>query len=268
MRPREISQANDARLRNTRAKIASIPAVPFFFACLVMLLAAAALAWLLIGSDDQSTRKNLERLGLVFKMHGNDLVDGRFPMISRNSRIWALNVGNIYPKYLRDVSVLVARGHPDAEAIQESLRAVLEGPNPDYQTASGLMALSFAYLGYAVVDEPHFQTVYRAKRAGLLPAPGGNNVILPDGEGTIVPLWDEPGCRFGGPLPSDLNRPQPGSQSARPILVEIWQWRLQRNSTAFSGAHVLFMDGHVAWVPLGTFPVVPSVMDGLTGVTP
>ena len=50
------------------------------------------------------------------------------------------------------------------------------------------------------------------------------------------------------------------------VLVETWRWRLKRESSAFEGAYVLFMDGHVEWMPLGTFPVVPSVMEGLCGM--
>lgn len=214
-----------------------------------------------------STRNNLKQLGLVFKMYANESEGEYWPRLAQNDGIWAPDMAQIFPQYLTDPGVIVAREHPDHDAIVACLNTVLAGPNPDFVTAAGLVALSFSYPGYAFVDQSGFEVLVQARRLGFLHGDSVNSMTLPGG-GKVVPLWEDPGCRFAGPLPSDIDRPQPGSQSSRPVLIETWQWRMERDRKEFAGAHVLYMDGHVDFVPLGTFPVVPEVMDVLSRLAP
>lgn len=70
-------------------------------------------------------------------------------------------------------------------------------------------------------------------------------------------------------LITDINGPAaPKIADSLPVLVEIWRWKSLPASEAFPGALVLYLDGSVKLVPLGTFPVVPSVMDALCGTKP
>lgn len=115
-------------------------------------------------SYNLSTSNSLRQWGMVFKMYANDSAAHRWPMLASNKRIWAPDLSALYPVYLTNPDLLVANEHPDAEHLRASLRAVLDGPNPDYDTASGLMALSFAYLGHAVKDEAGFQALVEARK--------------------------------------------------------------------------------------------------------
>lgn len=76
-----------------------------------------------------------------------------------------------------------------------------------------------------------------------------------------------PGCTEPRPDYETAAGPNPpGTQSARPAPVETWGWNNKSSPREFNGAHVLYMDGHVEFVKLGTFPVVPEVMDVLSGI--
>jgi prepilin-type processing-associated H-X9-DG protein len=212
-----------------------------------------------------TTQNAMKQVGLVFKLYASESAGNCWPTLAHNERIWAPDLSVIYPEYLTDPSVLVAREHPDADDINASLRAVLDGPNPDCETAEGLMALSFAYLGHATNTEVGLQALLEARKAGLVDGsdeprsiPGRTEMLLPLRGGIE---------RF---LITDINGPFPTSRfrSSVPVLIETWQWKTKLPDDEFKGCNVLYFDGHVDWVPLGTFPVVPSVMDGLCGFVP
>ncbi len=211
-----------------------------------------------------TTRKQMEHIGLALKMYGNDSPGNRWPPLSANDRVWAMELSRIYPDFLKDPGTLVAPSHPEATAIRNAVRAVLEGPSPDYDPAEGLMALSFAYPGHVVLDESDYKSVVDARALGLL---GGetNTVKLPGGE-LVFRVREVVNSCFRASAIEDHDPIPPGAQCMTPILIEVWKWRLERGAGTFDGAHVLYMDGHVAWVTVGTFPVVPSVMDGLCGM--
>jgi prepilin-type processing-associated H-X9-DG protein len=234
----------------------------FLLACL---LAAALRPILALNAERPSAEKNMKAIGLAFRMYANGSEEGRWPGLATNARIWAPDLARIVPDFLQDPALLVAWEHPDAGHLRKSLRVLLAAPNPDYDTAAGLMALSFSYLGSAVLDESEFKLLLDARTRGLLETMG-REATTKEERRRYLPLRD------GGerdPVPSlHCSIGDSPAQSSIPVLVETWRWKLKRESSAFEGAHVLFMDGHVEWLPLGTFPVVPSVLDGLCGIVP
>lgn len=232
---------------------------------ILVLFLRPTLDYLRNASPIPNTPNSMKQLGMVFKMYARESRGNYWPPLGANGRIWAPDLSVLYPEYLTDPSVLVAREHPEAKHIQASLRAVLDGPNPDYDTAEGLMALSFAYIGYAVKDEVGFAELVEARSRDALDV-SGKALSTTDGLTIAFPL--RTGVeRF---FITDINGPgiPPGIAAAIPVLVETWRWKAKDDANVFPGANVLFFDGHVKEVPLGTFPVVPSVMDALCGLSP
>ena len=129
------------------------------------------------------------------------------------------------------------------------------------------MALSFAYLGHAVRDESGFQALIQARKQGLIDGsgetksvPGYSGMILPFREG-IERFFITDVNGVVGPLEEKM-------RAVIPVLIETVGWRHKSSLESYPGADVLYLDGHVERVPLGTFPVVPSVMDALCGMVP
>lgn len=238
--------------------------------CLVGLLALfllPAFARINVDRGRPNTQNHMKVMGLVFKMYANESADNRWPGLADNGRIWAPDLSVLYPEFLQDYSVLVAIEHPDAEHIRESLRAVLEGPNPDYGTAEGLMALSFAYLGHAVRDESGFQALIQARKQGLVDG-SAENKSVPGYSGMILPLREGIERFFITDVNGVVGPLEEKMRAVIPVLIETVGWRYKSSLESYPGADVLYLDGHVDRVPLGTFPVVPSVMDGLCGMVP
>ena len=205
------------------------------------------------------------RMGSLFSVYADTSRGNLWPGLADNERIWAPDLSVLYPKFIQDTSVLVAIEHPDADHIRASLRAVLEGPNPDYETAEGLMALSFAYIGYALNNEADISVLVQAKTGGLIDNP--HEILHLPGSGKWLPPLNTDSMRCFGSNPQHPEFP-PGINPKNPVLVEVWAWKIKGKSDKFDGAHVLYMDGHVEFVPLGTFPVIPWVMDALCGFVP
>ncbi len=238
--------------------------------CLVGLLALIllpAFARINVDRGRPNTQNNMKVMGLVFKMYANESAGNLWPNLAPHDRIWVPDLSVLYPEFLQDPGVLVAVEHPDAEHIRGTLRAVLEGSNPDYETAAGLMALSFAYLGHAVRDESGFQALVEARKLSLVDG-SGENKSVPGYSGMVFPLRKGIERFFITDVNGVVGPLEERMRSVLPVLIEIAGWRNKTSLESYPGADVLYLDGHVDRVPLGTFPVVPTVMDALSGMVP
>lgn len=213
-----------------------------------------------------STANSMRQLAIGLEMRANETKGAFWPGFARKDGIWVPDLAVMYPDYLPPPATLVALEHPEREHIAACLELALQNPGPDFDTAAGLVAMSFAYIGCAVYDEAGFARIVEARKAGLLDGTG-KYIVLPDERGTVVPFRQQVE-RF---MITDINGPGGAVEQVKssiPVLVETWQWRLRESGRTIDGAHVLYLDGHVAQVPFGTFPVVPVVMDALCGVVP
>jgi len=210
-----------------------------------------------------STQHAMKLMGLVFTMYTEDSTGAHWPGLASNQTVWAPELSHVFPEYLIDPAILVSSEHPGRDGILTTMYYVLDESNPDYETAAGLMGLSFAYLGYAVKDEAGFAALVEARNTGLL---DGNreNLSVPGHDAMVFPLRE--GIeRF---FITDINGPAATAamQSFIPVMIEIAGWKHKSSTESFGGTYVLYMDGHVAFVKLGNFPVIPEVMDVLSGL--
>lgn len=237
------------------------------------LVAAAALALLvflpivhsLAGSREAarraSTQGNMKQFGLIFKMYANESRGERWPQLADADGTWAPDMASLFGKFVTDTDFMVSEQHPDRKRLKQALEKAWSSSAPDLKQAEALMGESFAYLGYSVSNEAEFEALRRAKGQHALPSDTEVPVTSP-GE-TLHPL-KEGIERF---LITDINNPAASSeaQSSVPVLIEIATWKYKKSEGNFKGTNVLYMDGHVAFVPLGTFPVLPSILDCLSG---
>jgi len=240
--------------------------VGFCIVCFLALLIVPALAKLREPSKYPATPNSMKLFGLVFKMYANESEGERWPALAPNDAVWAPDISKLYPEYMSDPGIMVSSEHPNSDSLHKTIHHVLKYPNPDHQTAAGLMGLSFAYLGHAVKDEAGFAALVEARNRGLLDG-SGKNFRVRDLDAWIFPLR-EGVERF---LITDINGGLAFVQleairSNIPVMVEIAGWKHKRSEETPRGAHVLYMGGHVEFVKLGTFPVLAEVMDVLSGL--
>jgi len=213
------------------------------------------------------TRMNLQQLGISFAMYTNDSVGKRWPAFSSNDTVWAPALRGVYPEHLNDPGTLVSGEHPDFSEIRTTLYAVADANGNDYVTLEGLMGLSFAYLGWAVKDKDAFDALAKARQSGLLQGEP-DNLRVPGYEQLLVPLRTGIERFFITDINGPPGAPEAAMRATIPVLVEVASWTYKQSEESYPGAYVLYMDGRMRHVELGTFPVLPEVLDVLTGLSP
>ncbi|MCF6287062.1 MAG: hypothetical protein L3K26_18030 [Candidatus Hydrogenedentes bacterium] len=233
---------------------------------IVLLLPVVNLTMAVLGYNHpgprQFTKNTMKQWGLVFKMYAHESNGERWPNLVPVPKMWVPDLSQVYPEYLTDPSLLVSSGHPESEQLIETAWNVLAMGGQDYIAAAKLMSESFAYFGYLVMNESDV-ALLKGERDGRRLKNDGAVVEMAEGE-MLLPMRE--GIeRF---LITDINGADASirAQSPIPVLVEVAGWKHKKSLAVFEGANVLYMDGHVAFVPQGTFPVVPSVMNVLSGL--
>lgn len=214
------------------------------------------------GGSQASTLNRMKQWCLVFAMYSNESEGEKLPPLAALPNRWVPDLETVYPEYLADPTLLVGRKHPEARKLMGLAEAALKEPLLDYDFAAKVMAESFVYINYVTTNEAEVLALVETRRDGALVDAFG---AAPSTEPQFFATRNRPGCTF-------IVRPEhfqytgyPSiSPSLIPTLIEVTGWRRQSNREDFTGSHVLYQDGHVEFVPLGTFPVLPSILDALT----
>jgi len=203
-------------------------------------------------------RSSLEQLGLILKMYANESRGERYPCLS--SRPGCLMFANesvdglrsVYPEYLSDPNILICPSDRDAH--------IIKGPPRKMTMAEMIDDESYFYLGYAVTsddDVKAFAEAYKQRIAeGLaidedLTAPTGTLHILRNGAERFFIVG------IGDPQGSEK------AQAKIPILIE------RPENHGLDGGHVLYMDGHVEFVPYGEsgrWPMTETTIETLNAL--
>lgn len=183
----------------------------------------------------------MKTLGLVSKMFANE-ADGEYwpPLSSEGGRLM-VEPSSVYPEYANDPILYTCTGRVVTEDLPE------------------INDSHFAYLGYMLLNDDDVQQFAIAYNQTIVN--GGDfseNLPFETSYGDEIRRLKEGVERF---LITDINSPALplAPQSQVPIFIE-WP----ENHEGLSGGHVLFMDGHVEWMPYpGEFPMTESTINTL-----
>ena len=180
------------------------------------------------------------------------------PMVSDVPGVWVPDLRLLYPRYVKDPALLVRPSLNDPDLLKAMKDALAASP-PDYARAQALMARSYVYTGYVLLDKSALAAFKSAVESAE----------RPDLESDI-----DTADRMLRRLKRDVeyffveNRSDPqaaaNTRAAIPIMFETME------STVFGsdpdGANVLYLDGHVDYVRFGSqFPVTADVQAVLAG---
>lgn len=211
---------------------------------------------------NHGTMLSMKQLGLSFKMAANESDDGRWPALDLEGEGWTPDLDILSQLVKEHPYIIVSKNHPDFVDLEKEAVRALQLPSPDLERAAAIMSDNYAYLGYTMDDEAEFNAIRQAKEADELPA-ADESLPSSTAISDIHPLR-EGVERF---LITDINNSAGTStaQSTIPVLIEIATWKYKDSVEDFKGTNVLYMDGHVEFVKLGTFPVLPTILDALSG---
>lgn len=224
-------------------------------------VAAAAIALVVLlpwiahqreAARQSSSENNLKQIGMALKMYASESRGSFFPPRAVYDGVWMVDLRYLVPKYIDDASVFVNPRHPDARSLRARLQAVLAREPVDWERATRIAAQSYVYPGWMVKEQealPDFvQRVTQLAKADFgKDIRAGDTAYLRHREGIE---------RF---LITDINNPAASAhaQSEIPVLYE----RVEARGTRPEGINVLYMDGHVEFVPFGAgFPATDATM--------
>ncbi|MBX3178357.1 MAG: hypothetical protein KF886_13435 [Candidatus Hydrogenedentes bacterium] len=187
---------------------------------------------------------NMRHLGLVNTMFANNNQGKFLPPLSNAGGRLMLAPEAVYPEYINDPIVYTCPG-------RES-----DDPLPFFDD------VHYAYLGYLMLTESDVQQ-FAAAYTQVIAADGeftGDLDIATSYGNALLRLREDivEAIPQGPPDPT-----QPGiTQKSIPVLLE-WP----ENHESESGGNVLFLDGHVEWMPYpGEFPMTETVITTLRGL--
>jgi prepilin-type processing-associated H-X9-DG protein len=179
-------------------------------------------------------------------------------MVSDAPGVWVPDLRVLYPRFIKDPALLVRPSLNDPSLLS-AMQAALNASPPDYAKAHELMARSYVYTGYVLLDASALSTFKSAVES----------TNKPDLESDI-----DTADRMLRRLKRDVefffveNRSDPraaaNTRATIPIMFETVE------STVFGrdpdGANVLYLDGHVDYVRFGSqFPVTAGVQEVISG---
>lgn len=200
---------------------------------------------------------NLIRWGSVFHAYALESPGGNWPSLRPDKSVWVPSLSLLVQEVAHDPELLISAAYPDPVEALKGVRKALQLPVITHRLLDEVMGENYGYFGYAVHNLAQFEVLCAARASGELPKDGAD----PDRKlyklrtGVEQLLFDDL------PDPEAVTK----AQSQIPVLIDIAAWCIKDESATYSGTEVLFLDGHVEFVPLGVFPVVPQVLDVMCG---
>jgi prepilin-type processing-associated H-X9-DG protein len=158
---------------------------------------------------------------------------------------WLPDLSTLYPQYLTDISLLISPLEPSRRSRKE-MNAIFASEPIDWVRANGIFSENYAYIGWAVTNSAQLKAaqeerIHVSKTTSAEPM----RLRTSDGENNVYPL------RMGierffithvsGPINTSIAK-----QAEIPVMIDIAG--IRRKPT---GAHVLYMDGHVEFLQFG-----------------
>jgi prepilin-type processing-associated H-X9-DG protein len=227
------------------------------FVCVVGTIAAILLPSLARSRESarrSSCQNNLKQMGLVLKMYANENAGVYPPMVPVNG-VWTLDLRAVYPEYLTDPAVLFCPTSAESSGLPALMDALKRKP-PDWERAQRLVGRQYVYLGWAFRDEQDFEGV-------LTGPPSTPCTDLKVGERTVYWLRDGVEKQL---VEDKANAAETATQRS---LIPVMCDNPACSPHKPGGVNVLYLDGHVEFLRLGSkFPALPSVARQFGGLPP
>lgn len=204
-------------------------------------------------SQGGQCQKNLEQLGIALTKYVNEDHSYHYPPISSEAGRFAFDVQALFPPDLDNPELLDCPAEKERKG-SNSTQASGRKDVPDYR-----------YFGYVLVDEREGMAFLAAYYDHIMnKQPLEQELSIPERAlaGTRGHLW-----RLGEGVERwyiyEINNPAGDLlvKSVVPVLIEM------PGHHGVPGGHVLYMDGHVEWLPYpGPFPMTPAFIEGVKAV--
>ena len=171
----------------------------------------------------------------------------KYPPLAPYPGVWAPDFSLLFPAYLSDLSLIIDPTLESAPALQRELSEVENGGHKDFERMARIFSRSYVYPGFTVQTSDNVDTLIHMR--------GMQNPK--DNRGTFFGVYE---LGEGVERHFIANNTHATSsfeaQSTIPVLFQTVQ-----ASNIERSIHTLYMDGHMAVLPIGSaFPAFPWVL--------
>ncbi len=233
--------------------------VPVFIVAIIAIILLPTISRSLEAARQAAGAENLETIGKALLEYSTQSEGNRLPpMVTDVPGAWVPDLRQLYPRFIKDPSLLVRPSLNDPDLVK-AMKNALEASPPDFATAHLLMARSYVYTGYVLLDEAALAAFKAALES---PEPPNIESDIDTADKMLRRLKKDVEYFF------IANRSDPlaaaNTRAAIPIMFE------RVTASVFGrdpdSANVLYLDGHVDPVRFGSaFPVTPGVQELLSG---
>lgn len=233
--------------------------VPVFIVAIITIILLPTISRSLEASRLAAASQNLQEIGKALLDYSAQSEGNRLPpMVTDVPGAWVPDLRLLYPRFIKDPALLVRPSLNDPALVQ-AMQAALTANPPDYNTAHALLARSYVYTGYVLLDAPAV-VAFKAAMAAQ-PAPDVDSDI--DTADKMLRRLKRDVEYF---FVANRSDPQAAAntRAAIPIMFETVVSNVFGRDP--DGANVLYLDGHVDYVRFGSqFPVTEEMREVLGG---
>ncbi|MBX3179526.1 MAG: hypothetical protein KF886_19390 [Candidatus Hydrogenedentes bacterium] len=227
--------------------------VPIFILAIIAVILVPTISRSIQAARVAAARENLEAIGQALIEYSQSAPGQAFPPMAADvPGAWVPDLRLLFPHYIQDPALLVRPSLNDP-ALVKAMRDALSKSPPDFDTAHRLLARSYVYTGYVLLDESALAAFKSLVEGAPPPELTGD---LETADRVLRRLKRDIEYFFV----TDRSDPQAASRTrARiPIMFETTGARVFGSDP--ESANVLYLDGHVESLPFGSqFPVTVGV---------
>lgn len=242
--------------RKSCLKAAFLVAVVFFLAfCFLVYVGSRMSSG---GQRRVSSANNLKQLGIVFLMYANESEGGLYPRFAEHLP-FAFDIASAVPEYLSQTTVLINPDTAEAEALRVS---------QEKDACAPWITRHYLYLGYAAPRISEFRLLCKSIQSGALPDGDitGEGMTLRRLRSGVETFFENDSQLMEEARARSARYPRTGSDHpADSIIPAMLERPCGRDKDSIN---VLYLDGHVELLSLGTYPNTKEFWQEVAKVDP
>ncbi len=228
--------------------------VPLFILAILVIILFPAINRSREMARRAAASENLRVLGKAFQGYSDASYGNRYPPLTSREDLWVPDLEGLYPTYIKDPALLVSPSLNDPALVASMTEALNQSP-PDWDKAHEILARSYVYTGYALLDGQAMTAFSELRNSGRVIDLEGD---VETDTRRFFRLRQGVEQLFAGNVHLDAEEGAIGELRI-PVMFEVF------TATGFAGnpegANVLYLDGTVDYVSFGSaFPVDAAVL--------
>lgn len=246
-------EAQEARIATWGFRFMQVT-VPVFIIIFIAIILLPTISRSREAAQRAAASDNLRAIGKALLTYSGQSSGNYLPPMVNDRESWAPDLAQLYPRYIQDPALLVRPSLNDPGLVKAMTDALSQNP-PDFAAAQRLLARSYIYTGYVLLNPGDLET-FIAARNTIEPLDLNRKIETPSKDffrlGKGVEIF----------FTTNYSDPEAAAKTRATIPVMFETFDSPGFGRDPDGANVLYLDGHVEYIRFGAaFPVTQRVRE-------